>query len=58
MYRSSFHGKKVPKTNTLVHLLSCVFFLKDLGDAVLASLEGSKNKISLAPQSQPWQVFG
>lgn len=54
MYRSSFHGKKVPKTNTLVHLLSCIFFLKDLGDAVLASLEGSKNKISLAPQSQPW----
>ena len=29
MYRSSFHGKKVPKTNIFVHLLTCCFLLKD-----------------------------
>ena len=40
-----FHGKKVPKTNILNNLLSYVFILKDLGNTVLANLEGSKSKI-------------
>ena len=40
-----FDGKKVPETNILVHLLTCVFILKDSENFVLANREGSKGKI-------------
>ena len=46
MYRSSFHGKNVRKTNILAYLLTWVFILKDSTNVVLAgNRERSKSQI-------------
>ena len=50
MYRSSFHDKKIPKTNILVHLLTYDLILNGSGNHVLANLKGSKSKtLTLRP---------